>query len=247
MQKAIDTVLQDPLPTAPRPLAFAVLRVPFFLEPDYDEEAAFIESNRERLIQKWGGTAGWERQKARHDLKGRGLEAGIPHFNLDRLAANSMASHRLIQHLGKTYGLAVSEAVYDCLNRYYFVDGHSLNDRPRLAQVVADKLAALEDLGTAPTADELLEFLQSDTGRAEIEAAVRMLHQLGIHGIPKFIVEGQTVIDGAAHADVFVQVFREIEARGEIAHDKPIFGDILGVPPQVIQQASHHGPLSEVA
>jgi hypothetical protein len=93
-----------------------VIRVPFFLEPDYDENKPFVESNRDRLIQKWGGKKGWEEQKLRHDLKGRGLQAGIPHFNLDRLAANTMASHRLIQNLGKRYGLAVSEAVYDRLN-----------------------------------------------------------------------------------------------------------------------------------
>jgi hypothetical protein len=49
-------------------------------------------------------------------LKGRGLAAGIPHFNLDRLASNSMASHRLVQHVGKLYGLHVSEKLYDRLN-----------------------------------------------------------------------------------------------------------------------------------
>ena len=51
-----------------------------------------------------------------NSLKGRGLAAGIPHFNLDRLASSSMASHRLIQHVGKRYGLDVSEALYDRLN-----------------------------------------------------------------------------------------------------------------------------------
>lgn len=95
-----------------------MIRVPFFLEPGYDENKPFVESNRDRLIQKWGGTRGWEEQKRRHDLKGRGLQAGIPHFNLDRLAANTMASHRLIQNLGKRFGLTVSEAVYDRLNEY---------------------------------------------------------------------------------------------------------------------------------
>ena len=49
-------------------------------------------------------------------LKGRGLAAGIPHFNLDRLASSSMASHRLIQHVGRRYGLNVSETLYDRLN-----------------------------------------------------------------------------------------------------------------------------------
>ena len=117
LNRAIDEVLSEPLADAPKKLAFSILRVPFFLEPDYDETKPYIESNRERLIKKWGGRRGWEAQKQRHDLKGRGIEAGIPHFNLDRLAANSMASHRLIQHLGKTYGLAVSESIYDRLNK----------------------------------------------------------------------------------------------------------------------------------
>ena len=149
LQKAMHHVLSKPLNTdsnSPQ-LAFAVLRVPFFLEPDYDESKPFIESNRERLVKKWGGKRGWEEQKRRHEyvyhnvlsftivflsnfilpfptinhifhfsLKGRGMAAGIPHFNLDRLASNSMASHRLIQHIGKRYSLNVSEALYDRLN-----------------------------------------------------------------------------------------------------------------------------------
>ena len=48
-------------------LVFAVIRVPFFLEPDYDESLPFIESNRDRLIKKWGGKQGWELQKQRHE------------------------------------------------------------------------------------------------------------------------------------------------------------------------------------
>ncbi len=48
-------------------LAFAVIRVPFFLEPEYDESKPFIESNRDRLVKKWGGKEGWERQKHHHE------------------------------------------------------------------------------------------------------------------------------------------------------------------------------------
>jgi len=74
LNRAIETVLRDPLPNAPRPLKFSVIRVPFFLEPQYDEKKEFVESNRERLVKKWGGKEGWERQKRTHNLKGRGLE-----------------------------------------------------------------------------------------------------------------------------------------------------------------------------
>lgn len=234
-------MLQEPLPNAPRPIAFSVIRVPFFLEPHYDETKPFIGTNRERLVDKWGGQAGWERQKRHHDLKGRGMEAGIPHFNLDRLTSNTMASHRLIQHIGKTYGLAVSEAVYDRLNVYYFVDGHALNDRPRLAQVVADELKKIlpdNDDEAPPSADSLLEFLNSNRGRKEIEHTLHALEEMGVHGIPKFIIEGRSTVGGAARAEVFVDIFRDIEARGEI-FGGPVFGNLLGISKETIEQGSH--------
>lgn len=245
----MNEVLKNPLPSAPKELAFALLRVPFFLEPHADETKPFVGTNRQRLIEKWGGPegtmysrillsnspdgVGWEAQKQRHDLKGRGLAAGIPYFNLDRLVGNTMASHRLIQMIGKTFGLYVSENVYDLLNEYYFVQGHSLNDQPLLAKIVSERLMELVD--DAPSETELLDFLRSDKGRAEIEAAIDYLHDIQIHSIPKFIIEGSIAVDGAATPDVFVDVFRDIERRGSIKSE-PIFAPLLGI--ETIQ-ASH--------
>jgi predicted DsbA family dithiol-disulfide isomerase len=125
------------------------------------------------------------------------------------------------------------------LNQYYFVDGHSLNDRPLLARAVAEALSSMME--DAPSARELLDFLDGDQGRKEIEAALRALDQLGVHSIPKFIIEGRTLLDGAAHSDSFIQIFREIEARGKV-HTGTKFADILGIPPKIVEQGSHHRP-----
>lgn len=230
-------MLRHPLPDSPKPLAFSILRIPYFLEPDYDENEVFVGTNRQRLIQKWGGKAGWESQKHRHDLKGRGLEAGIPFFNLDRKASSTMASHRLIQYLGKTYGLAVSEAVYDKLNEYYFVDGHSLNDKPKLARITYDLLKVILT-EKSPSEDDILEFLNGDEGRQEITNTTHALNQLGISGIPKFIIEGRTMVDGAARSDTFIEIFRKIEKRGSV-HSGAMFNDVLGVSDETIQTPSH--------
>ena len=152
-----------------------------------------------------------------------------------------MASHRLIQHVGKKYGLRVSEGLYDRLNVYYFVEGHALNDRPRLAKVAAEELRKLvpnEEESSIMTQDDILHFLNGNEGREEILHALSTLKEIGVHGIPKFIIEGQTIIDGAAKSDIFVQVFREIEQRGETA-GTAIFGDILGVSDDTILKGSH--------
>lgn len=231
----MEKVLKSPLHPQKQTIRFSVIRVPFFLEPNYDESKPFIETNRERLINKWGGKEGWERQKKSHDLKGRGIEAGIPHFNLDRLTGNTMASHRLIQYVGKKYGLSVSEALYDLMNIYYFVDGNSLNDRPLLAKVASEELAKF-DYEVSP--DEILAFLNSNDGRQEIENALRTLKDIGVHSIPTFIVEGQTVVNGAAHWKHHLKLFRDIEERGYVQRG-PVFGKILGVSDGIIEKASH--------
>ena len=116
-------------------MGFTVVRVPFFLEPDYPTDPSFEETNRARLIRKWGGSAGWESQKARHRLKERGQEVGIEHFNLDRIASNTFASHRVVQWVTRTLGTNSAERLYAELNRRHFVEGQKLNSREMLVAV----------------------------------------------------------------------------------------------------------------
>lgn len=138
----------------------------------------------------------------------------------------------------------VSETLYDRLNVYYFVDGHALNDKPRLAKVAAETLSdwlaqdSNSSSETAMSEEEILSFLNGNEGRVEIDNALRALQQLGIHGIPKFIIEGSSIVDGAAGPDTFIKIFRQIERRGEVARG-PVFGDILGISPDTVERGSH--------
>jgi predicted DsbA family dithiol-disulfide isomerase len=121
---------------------------------------------------------------------------------------------------------------------YYFVEGHALNDKERLAKVAADTLS--ESVVGQPhlTEEEILSFLKGDEGRLEIENALRALQHLGVHGIPKFIIEGSRVVDGAAEPETFIQIFREIEKRGKVARG-PLFGEILGISQETLSKGSH--------
>lgn len=117
-----------------------------------------------------------------------------------------------------------------------------MNDKPRLAKVAAESLSQslAADNPTTPvmSEEEILEFLDGDEGRLEIKNALRALQQIGVHGIPKFIIEGRRVVDGAAGAETFINIFREIERRGEVAGG-PIFGDILGISDDMVKMGSH--------
>mmetsp|Transcript_12400 Transcript_12400/g.15499 ORF Transcript_12400/g.15499 Transcript_12400/m.15499 type:complete len:159 (-) Transcript_12400:359-835(-) len=152
-----------------------------------------------------------------------------------------MNSHRIIQMVGKRYGLDVSEGLYDRFNRYYFVEGHSLNDKPRLAEVTSSTLEGLLPASvTPPTVNDILSFLDGNEGRREIEEAVDTLHGLGIHSIPQFIINGDKLVGGAAEWKVFVDIFRDIIEESDEDGDsaQPVFGNILGVQPDVIQKGS---------
>jgi|EP01046_Picozoa_sp_COSAG06_P010609 predicted DsbA family dithiol-disulfide isomerase len=189
-------VQREPL-VAGAPMAFTVLRVPFFLEPDYSTGEEFEETNRVRLIRKWGGQAGWEEQKRRHGLKERGREVGIQHFNLDRIASSTVASHRLVQWVTKTLGVNKAEEMYAELNSRHFEDGQKLNDKGMLTSVAAN-------VGADP--DEARRFLDSDQGLSEIRAAQRQLRDLGVSGIPTLILGGKWQLpSGAIGSEMLVQ------------------------------------------
>lgn len=210
-----------------RPLGFTLLRVPFFLEPDYPETPEFEETNRTRLVRKWGGQEGWDAQKRRHNLKGRGQEVGIEHFNLDRVASNTLSSHRLVQWATKQVGIQVAEELYNELNHRHFVEGKKLNDRPML-------IDAARKVGLDAVAAE--SFLDSSEGVSEITASSAILRSIGVSGIPTFVLGGKQMLpSGAMHQSVLVEAFREAEASAEGLPGN-LFADALGIPSHVQEQ-----------
>mmetsp|Transcript_19133 Transcript_19133/g.49010 ORF Transcript_19133/g.49010 Transcript_19133/m.49010 type:complete len:231 (-) Transcript_19133:568-1260(-) len=210
-----------------QPMSFNLIRVPYFLEPDYPTGPEFEETNRVRLIRKWGGEGGWNAQKARHRLKERGQEVGIEHFNLDRIASNTFASHRLVQWVTRTLGTNAAERLYASLNRLHFVEGEKLNNRQMLVDAAAG-------IGVDPA--DAHNFLDSGAGTAEIQAAQKTLAQLGVSGIPTVILGGIFRLpSGAVSAQTLVEVFREVESQGGAPGS--LFAEDLAIPAEVLGES----------
>ena len=210
-----------------RPMAFNLIRVPFFLEPDYPTTPEFEETNRVRLIRKWGGEAGWKAQKNRHGLKERGQAVGIEHFNLDRVASNTLASHRLVQWVTRTLGTNVAERLYADLNYRHFVDGQKLNDVEMLVEAAA---------AVGADADAARKVLTSGAGMAEIEAANTKMRALGVSGIPTLILGGQYMMpSGAVGAGQLVEAFRSLEEQGGAGG--ALFTEELAIPDAVLHES----------
>lgn len=195
----------------------ALLRVPFFLEPDYDDKTEV--SNRKRLEEKWGGPAGFAVQKKRHRLKERGAEVGCV-FDLDRPASYTLKSHKLVQWISRTRGLKTTERFYDELNKRHFVQSKKLNDREMLSEAASIVGVSEEDVDAALASDDDI-----------VLKAYEACHRLGINSIPTFIFDSSKIVNGAAHADDFAAALHDIhrDAQSTTTAKKPVFADILGI------------------
>lgn len=220
----MNAVQREPL-DASNPLRFTVIRVPFFLEPEYSRDESWHETNRKRLERKWGGKREFEEQKRRHRLKERGEDVGIKHFNLDRLASNTMQSHRLVQWATKNYGCTVSEKLYNDLNKRHFELGQKLNDRIMLVEAATAAGANREHAEA---------FLASNEGEMEIEGALNILRRMGINSIPNFIIGAQHILSGAVHSSELIRLFRDIEKTGKGAPESA-FSTVLGIPDDILE------------
>ncbi|GMI33806.1 hypothetical protein TrCOL_g1570 [Triparma columacea] len=126
-------------------------------------------------------------------------------------------SHRLVREITRRYGYGISEEVYTHISKYHFVDGHALNDLPRLASVVSSALVKAVDDGATyeVTHSWLKEYLEGDEGMREVERTYDMVCDMGINSIPNFVINGEHIIRGAAGEEEFEKVFDEIIKEGK--------------------------------
>lgn len=126
-------------------------------------------------------------------------------FRMDRaLRANTLLAHRLLW-LAELPGSPVEQPeLKERLLRAYFVDGLDIGDPDVLADCAAEIGFPRQDV---------IDFLESDGGTAEVAAYLEQAADSGISAVPTYVVNGQWAIPGAQDADTFVSVIRNL-------HDK---------------------------
>lgn len=123
----------------------------------------------------------------------------------DAKPGNTFDAHRLL-HLGKSVGLG--GVVKDRFLRAYFSEGQEIGN-PAVLRVLAQE-AGLE-------AAAIDEVLASDLYADAVRADERRAAELGIRGVPYFLIDGQMAIAGAQDVTEFVrvlQVRQNADARG---------------------------------
>lgn len=170
---------------------------PFELNPDMP---AGGQDLYEHIAQKYGSTRA-QSDQARETIRARGEEVGFE-FRLDRLQRiyNTFDIHRVL-HLAAQAGC--QQALEHALFNAYFNAGEDPGDHAVLLR---------EAVAVGLPHDRVQALLQSDEFAAEVRAAERDIHALGIHAVPAVIVAGQYLIQGGQPVEVFEQALRRIAA-----------------------------------
>jgi predicted DsbA family dithiol-disulfide isomerase len=171
---------------------------PYQLNPDYPPEGV---DHQVELAKKLGGKDNMDRAHAQ--LTEMGKEIGI-NFDFDaiKIGPNTLNAHRLI-HWAGVESREIQNLVVSALFKANFEQGRNIGDNAVLIGIA--KAAGLDG-----AVIERLLATDSDTDMvlSEIAAAKDM----GVDGVPFFILDQKYAISGAQPHDVLANAFREIAA-----------------------------------
>jgi predicted DsbA family dithiol-disulfide isomerase len=131
-------------------------------------------------------------------------------FDFDRAkAGNTFDAHRLI-HLALERG--VQDRVKERLLRAYFSEGEPIGEPDVIARLGVE--AGLD-------ADEVASVLSSDTYARDVRADEDEARELGITGVPFFVLGGRYAVSGAQPADLLLEALSQAfgEAGSEAEHE----------------------------
>jgi len=169
---------------------------PYQLDPTLPK----VGKDRQQYLEdKFGGAAGAEQAYAA--IRAAGVDEKIP-FAFDKIevSANTLDAHRLIRWAG-SLGLTTQQQVVDLLFKAYFEDGKNIGDDAVLKDIAEQ--AGLE----MPVVERLLA---GDADRDTVTAEIDQARQMGVTGVPCFIIDMQYAVVGAQSGEALADAMRKV-------------------------------------
>ena len=152
---------------------------------------------QEYLRNKFGSDADAER--IYEPVRAAGRAENIP-FEFDKIeiSPNTLNAHRIIRW---AMAEGVQDEVVERLFQLYFIEGANLTDKKVLA-------GAAVEAGIDRAVVEHL--LAGDTDKAETQAEIARIQQMGVTGVPAFIIGNRYAVMGAREPEIIAQAIQEV-------------------------------------
>ncbi len=145
----------------------------------------------ERLATKYGMTRAGALAATEH-LTRVGADEGLAfHFETAR-PGNTFDAHRLLHH-ARTFGPRVAGALKERFMVAYFTEAEPIGEVDTLTRLAAE---------VGLDREECREILAGDRYGADVRAEERQALELGVSGVPFFVIDGRFAIAGAQDASV---------------------------------------------
>lgn len=159
---------------------------PFQLDATIPEDGM---DRQEYLNRKFGGPEG--AKNIYDNVRAAGAEEGIPFkFEDIKKSPNTINAHRLLRWADT---MGVQNEMAERLFQLYFMEGGDLTDK----QVLADNA---EQAGMEREVVETL--LAGDADKEAVQNEIATASQMGVTGVPCFIVDGKYAVMGAQQPEV---------------------------------------------
>jgi predicted DsbA family dithiol-disulfide isomerase len=164
----------------------------FQLDPHAPRAYEDGSTHTQRIAKKFGTSAA-QIDVLHTRMRAMGESDGIE-FHFDRVCGgNTFDAHRVVR-LGLAHGNQAQ--VKESMLRAYFSDGEAIGDPGTLVRVGAE--AGLPR-------DEVHALLAGDRFAAEVRADERTAADMGITGVPFFVIDNRIAVGGAQPVEVLVQ------------------------------------------
>ena len=148
------------------------------------------------LAERKGQTRDWS-IKMHEQVANTAKEVGLNYKFEKAIIANSYNAHRLI-HLAKKYNLG-NEAEENIF-KAYFTEGKDIANETTL-------IAIGKEIGLKE--EEIKEVLNSDKYNAEVKADIEEAQNIGVRGVPFFVMDRAYAVSGAQPVEVFTETLQK--------------------------------------
>jgi predicted DsbA family dithiol-disulfide isomerase len=162
------------------------------------------ELTAKRLATKYGMSEA-QVVAAQDQMKARAADAGLDFNTEGQRSGNTRDAHRLIQ-LARQHG--VQDQMIERLYRAYFSEARSIFDAQSLAALAA------EVNGLDPA--EVEATLSTDAYDEQVLADEQQAYDLGVTGVPFFVINRRYGLSGAQPPETLVQVLEKAAAEGQL-------------------------------